>query len=61
MIVYVAAADATDEEKGKADFVCDGVNDSVAIRKAIKHLDNCGGGSLRFTGGHIDLADNNER
>ncbi len=52
--VIVAASDATPEGKAAADFICDGVNDSVEIRHAFQLLEDQGGGVLKLMGGHFD-------
>lgn len=40
---YVASADASDYEKNKSDYVCDGLNDEVEIQKAIDMAVTYGG------------------
>lgn len=41
--IYVAAADATDDEKAAADYVCDGTHDEVELQQAITALANANG------------------
>jgi len=36
--IYIAASDATDEDKVLASYVCDGVADQVEIQLAIESL-----------------------
>lgn len=52
--VVIAASDATDLSKGKADFVCTGTNDDQVVQEAIDIIDS--GGS---DGGTIWLSEGN--
>lgn len=53
----VAASDASDESKQKADYVCDGTNDEVEIRDSINDLPGQGG-IIFFTEGTFSIQDN---
>lgn len=52
--LVVAASDASDASKGRADYVCDGVNDEVQINAAIDALPAIGG-RVFLTEGNFNL------
>jgi len=52
--LVVAASDASDASKGRADYVCDGVNDEVQINAAINALP-ADGGRVFLTEGDFNL------
>ena len=47
--IHVASAWASDEEKMRADYVCDGVNDGEELQQAIFDLQARGGGVLKLS------------
>lgn len=50
-IPVVAACNATDEEKARADFVCSGLDDLETLQRALASL-GPQGGSILLTNGH---------
>lgn len=60
--VFIAASDARETEKERADFLCTGVNDEVVIQAAINSIYAAGGGTVRMSSGtfYIDSFTNYE-
>ncbi len=52
--VFVVASNATDKEKGMADYQCSGVSDQGKIHEARDFLDGIGGGRLVFSFGDFN-------
>ena len=48
-IISVAASDASDDDKARADYICDGIDDDVEIQAALDTLPGKGG-TILFLG-----------
>ncbi len=55
--VLVASADASGQQKSRADYVCDGSADDVEINAALTQAAEAGGGNVFLTAGSYTLAD----
>lgn len=52
--IYIAASNATDEEKAYATFVCDGIDDAVVLREAVESISDYGG-TIELSSGEFVL------
>lgn len=50
-VKYVAAADSSDADKARADYVCDGVDDDEEVKAAVASL-LPQGGTVKFAAGN---------
>ena len=60
--IFVAASNASAEDKLAADYQCSGTNDELVIQQAVNHIYNKGGGTLMLSSGtfYIDSFPNYE-
>lgn len=54
--LFVAASNATDHEKDRADYLCDGTADDVQIQAAINALDATNGGRVTLSSGTFNIS-----